>query len=291
MPDENKQEAVATKDKPEARVDAAPVAKAENKEKGTASPKSEAKASDEKRGHTADTEKVEAKASEGSESKTGESKGKADFKFIQMRKQLKEAKESKPSSDELAKRLADAEKRLAELSESRKSESKSDEDDVSSFLENPRKFLEDRDNKVVERVLQAIEQSKREEALYYSASEAEKWLLTRSHIGDPAFAEDVRAGFEKFRHLAEAGDPMSAAKLAYLDVCSHRGVEPDLGFAKKDTSATGSIGVRPSSADTLGPATKTDKQWRAYVEAVRPDSPEYRSRLNEWLKAQSEGRA
>lgn len=285
MPDENKQTATV-----EAKNDAAPVApaaKAGENAKVTASPKQDSAPVENKRGSAVEPEKGAAAASDKADAKEVPAEKKAQFEFIRLRKEKKEAK---TDAVELAKRLEAAEARLKELSEQKPSP-KTDEDKVSAFLENPEKFLEDNNRRVVNDVLAAIESSKREDAYVHAASEAEKWLLTRSHVGDPAFAEDVKAHFEKYRHLAEAGDPISAAKLSYLDVCSSRGVEPDLGYAKKDTSAMGTIGVRPSASDSIGPIQRSDKQWRAYVEAVRPDSPDYRSRLNEWMKAQKEGRA
>lgn len=287
MPDENKQ-MVTTEAKKEQVPVAAPAAKAAENAKVAASPKPDSAPAENKRGSANEPEKgSEATSEVKAGAKDVPADKKAQFEFIRLRKEKKEAK---TDAVELAKRLEAAEARLKELSE-RKPEPKTDEDKVSAFLENPEKFLEENNKRVVNDVLAAIEASKREDAYFHAASEAEKWLLTRSHVGDPAFAEDVKAHFEKYRHLAEAGDPMSAAKLSYLDVCSLRGVEPDLGFSKKDTSATGSIGVRPSVSDSIGPIQRTDKQWRAYVEAVRPDSPDYRTRLNEWMKAQREGRA
>lgn len=283
MPEEAKQ---AVAEKTEAKAPAAVTPVADKNTQVAASPVPAPAPDESKRGNTGSVEKADPKASDKAEAPKPD---KAKFEFIKMRKELKEAK-AKVVPDEFLSRFEKLEKELTEL-KAQKAEPKGSEDDVSSFLENPTKFLEERDNKVVERVLGAIEQTKREEHLAKAASEAESWLLTRSHISDPAFAADVQKNLERFGHIAQSGDMMTAATMAYVEACRMRNVNPDLGIGKANTAPMGSSGVRPSVPDSIG----GPKQWsgedaRRYVEAIAPDKPEYRTRLAEIEKAYREGR-
>ena len=283
MPEEAKQ---AVADKAVAPAPAAVTPVADKNTQVAASPVPATAPDESKRGNTEPVEKADSKVSDKAD---GAKPDKAKFEFIKMRKELKEAK-AKVVPDEFVKRFEMLEKELTEL-KAQKAEAKGSEDDVSSFLENPTKFLEERDNKVVERVLGAIEQSKREEYLAKAAADAESWLLTRSHISDPAFAADVQKNLERFSHIAQSGDMMTAATMAYVEACRMRNVNPDLGIGKANNAPMGSSGVRPSVPDSIG----GPKQWsgedaRRYVEAIAPDKPEYRSRLAEIEKAYREGR-
>lgn len=287
MPDDKAQGSTAVAPvKAEGGGSSAPAEIADKKTTGTASPKQDSAPAETKRDTTASPEKGEVKASD----KAADTKSdvKAKFEFIKQRKQIKE---TKLNAEDLAKKYEEAQARIKEL-ESSKAEPKSQEDAVSSFLENPEKFLETRDNRVVERVLEAIGQSKREEQFAKAASDAESYLLTRSHVKDPEFAKDVQAAFEKYQHIAQTGDFKAVARNAYLDVCEARGVIPDLGYNNKpDTSAKGSAGVAPSASDSFGgPKTWAAGEVKKYLDGAR-DIPTLKTRLAEIEKARNEGRA
>jgi hypothetical protein len=283
MPEEAKQ---VVADKAVAPAPAAVTPVADKKTEGTASPSQSPAPAESKRGNTESVEKADSKVSDKADAPKPD---KAKFEFIKMRKELKEAKAKVVPEDFLSK-FEKLERELAEL-KTQKAEPKGSDDDVSSFLENPTKFLEERDNKVVERVLGAIEQSKREEYLAKAAADAESWLLTRSNISDPEFAADIQKNLERFSHIAQSGDMMGAATLAYIEACRMRNVNPDLGIGKQNIAPMGSSGVRPSVPDSIG----GPKQWsgadaRKYIESVRPDNPEYKARIAEIEKAYREGR-
>lgn len=284
MPDDKAQGSVA-----EAPVKAeggavAPAEIADKKTPATASPKQDSAPAETKRDTTASPEKGEVKASD--KATDGKQDVKAKFEFIKQRQKVKE---TKLNAEELAKRYEEAQARIKEL-ETSKAEPKADEDAVTSFLENPEKFLEKRDNNVVERVLEAIGQSKREEQFAKAAAEAESYLLTRSHVKDPEFAKDVQAAFEKYQHIAQTGDMKSVARNAYLDVCEARGVVPDLGYTNKpDTSAKGSAGVSPSSPAFDGPKQYAKGDIARMLDGVPPQ--ELPAALEQLRRARNEGRA
>lgn len=284
MPDEKAQGSVA-----EAPVKAeggavAPAEIADKKTPATASPKQDSAPAETKRDTTASPEKGEVKASD--KATDGKQDAKAKFEFIKQRQKVKE---TKLNAEELAKKYEEAQARIKEL-ETSKAEPKADEDAVTSFLENPEKFLENRDNKVVERVLEAIGQSKREEQFAKAAAEAESYLLTRSHVKDPEFAKDVQAQFEKYQHIAQTGDMQSVAELAYYKTCAARGVVADDFAGKPDTSAKGSAGVSPSSPAFDGPKRFAPGEVQKYLDAA-PNIESLKMRLAELEKAKSEGRA
>lgn len=286
MPDDKAQGSVA---EAPVKAESAAVAPAEIADKKTpvaASPKQDSAPAENKRDTTASPEKGEVKASDKTEGVVKQD-AKAKFEFIKLRQ---EKKEQKTSAEDLGKQLAEAQKRIKEL-ETTKVEPKSNEDAVSSFLENPDRFLADRDNKVVERVLEAIGQSKREEHFAKAAADAESYLLTRSHVKDPEFAKDVQAAFEKYQHIAQTGDLKAVARNAYLDVCEARGVNPDLGYNNKpDTSAKGSIGVSPSATNSDGPKVWAKGEVQKYLDSA-PSIDALKMRLAELEKARNEGRA
>lgn len=285
MPDEKVQGSVA-----EAPVKAeagavAPAEIADKKTPETASPKQDSAPADKKRDTTA-SDKTDVKASDKAVDGS-KPDAKMKFEFIKKRQELKE---TKLNATELAKKYEEAQARIKEL-EASKAEPKTQEDAVTSFLENPDKFLEQRDNKVVERVLEAIGQSKREEMFAKAAADAESYLLTRSHVKDPEFAKDVQAAFEKYQHIAQTGDMRTVARNAYLDVCEARGVVPDLGFNNKpDTSAKGSAGVSPSAPAFDGPKRWSPGEVKAYLDGA-PNVDALKSRLADLEKARNEGRA
>lgn len=284
MPDDKAQGSVA---EAPVKAEAPAVAPAEIADKKTpvaASPKQDSAPAENKRDTTA-SDKTDVKASD----KATDSKQdvKAKFEFIKQRQKVKE---TKLNAEELAKKYEEAQARIKEL-ESSKAEPKADEDAVTSFLENPEKFLESRDNRVVERVLEAIGQSKREEQFAKAAAEAESYLLTRSHVKDPEFARDVQAAFERYQHIAQTGDLKAVARNAYLDVCEARGVNPDLGYNNKpDTSAKGSIGVSPSATNSDGPKRWAPGEVQKYLDGA-PSIDALKMRLAELEKARNEGRA
>jgi len=281
MPDENKQGAVAEA----AKAEPAPAAIADKKTPEAASPKQDSAPVENKRDTTAAPEKGEAKASDKTVDPKQDAKQK--FEFFKLRKEKKEAK---VSAEDLGKQLAEAQKRIQEL-EASKAEPKADEDAVTSFLDNPDKFLEQRDNKVVERVLEAIGQSKREELYAKAAADAEQYLLTRSHVKDPEFAKDVQAAFEKYQHIAQTGDMKSVARAAYLDVCEARGIAPDLGYNNKpDNSAKGGAGVSPSAPSHDGPKVWAPGEVAKYLDSA-PTVEAMKLRLAELERARNEGRA
>lgn len=286
MPDDKAQGSVAEAPVKAEAVAVAPAEIADKKTPGTATPKQDSAPADNKRDTTASGDKPEVKASDKAVDGS-KPDAKMKFEFIKKRQELKE---TKLNATELAKKYEEAQARIKEL-ESVKAEPKTQEDAVSSFLENPEKFLEQRDNKVVERVLEAIGHSKREEAFAKAAADAESYLLTRSHLKDPEFAKDVQATIEKYQHIAQTGDLKAVARNAYLDVCEARGVNPDLGYNNKpDTSAKGSIGVSPSATNSDGPKRWAPGEVQKYLDAA-PTVSEMNRRLAEIEKARNEGRA
>lgn len=258
---------IADKKTPEAASPKQDSAPATNKRDTTASDKTDVKASDK----VVDGSKPDAKMK---------------FEFIKKRQELKE---SKLTATELSKKYEEAQARIKEL-ETSKAEPKTQEDAVSSFLENPDKFLENRDNKVVERVLEAIGQSKREEHFAKASADAESYLLTRSHVKDPEFAKDVQSKFEAYQHIAQTGDMQSVAELAYYKTCAARGVVADDFNQKPDTSARGSAGVSPSVPNSDGPKVWAPGEMQKFLEAA-PTIDALKSRLAQIEKARSEGRA
>ena len=287
MSDNKAQGSVAEAQVKAEAVAVAPAEIADKKTPEAASPKQDSAPADNKRDTTA-SDKTDVKASDKAVDGSKPEAAKAKFEFIKQRQKLKE---TKLTTEDLGKQLAEAQKRIQEL-ETSKAEPKTQEDAVSSFLENPDKFLEQRDNKVVERVLEAIGQSKREDAFAKAAADAESYLLTRSHVKDPEFAKDVQAAFEKYQHIAQTGDLKAVARNAYLDVCEARGVNPDLGYNNKpDASAKGSIGVSPSATNSDGPKLWGNKgDVERYLNAA-PTVEALKMRLAEIEKARNEGRA
>ena len=284
MPDETVQGSVAEAPVKAEASKAVPAEIADKKTPEAASPKQDSAPAETKRDTTAKGDKPEVKASDKAVDAKQDAKQK--FEFFKMRTEKKQAK---LTAEELSKKYEEAQKRIAEL-EASKAEPKTQEDAVSSFLENPEKFLESRDNKVVERVLEAIGQSKREEQFAKAAADAESYLLTRSHVKDPEFAKDVQAAFENYQHIAQTGDMRSVAELAYYKTCAARGVVADDFNSKPDTSAKGSAGVSPSVPTLSGPKTWAKGEVQKYLESATTVA-EMQRRLGEIERARNEGRA
>lgn len=130
------------------------------------------------------------------------------------------------------------------------------------------------------------------ENLARNSAEAEKWLLTRTHLKDPNFAQDVKSLIDgKFAHLAH--DPQSAATMAYIEAARMRGVNPELDISQgaDDGHVQRGGGARPSSPPIDGgQKVWTRAEIRRALDNATPGSDESRSLLAEVKKAEREGR-
>lgn len=198
-----------------------------------------------------------------------------------------------------AEELAELRKFKAEYESRAKAEPKPEPEPV-SFLDDPEKWAEERDNRLLQRweKQQAEMKAQAEAAAQYrqKSENAANLLLTRSHLKeDKAALADVLKLIET--ELADVADvnPGSAAELAYIKWCGSKGIMPDLpGFVSAGFNATKGAASNqvPPSAPGSGPRIFAKGEVKKYLDEVDPgkDFDEFQRRSEEVKKAYAEGR-
>ena len=163
-----------------------------------------------------------------------------------------------------------------------------------SLLDDPDAWAANKEREIEGNIFKRLEERGRVEVFAKDAATSEQWLLTRSHLRDPQFAEDVRHILQNNPDY-QGVKPSIAARAAYHAVCEMRGVVPHMDKAdpagSRASSAKGSAGFTPSSqATSSGPKTWTKAEARAYLRAIPPGAPGSRERLLEVQTAEREGR-
>lgn len=205
----------------------------------------------------------------------------------------REEKREKKATEE----LAELRMKHAELEKQIQKGSQQTAEPPASFMDDPDKWAQGILDRSKAEAIEAVQQREQEARHVYDANRATDWLLTRSHLKeDEKLVEPVKVALrEKYAHIA-ANDPISAMRLAYIDVCAEKGVVPDMdGFktAAASMTATGGAstsGVRHSAA-AGGKRVFQKGEVTAYMNGVQPGSKEYASRLAEVEEAYKEGRA
>ena len=178
-------------------------------------------------------------------------------------KSLKETRES-PRSDG-RKSILDAEDPVAYL-DGRFDTLKKDIEEVKSF----KKALED----------------DRKGALRY---QAEEYLLSRKHLEDPQFGEEIRNRLHTDPSLAVMSefDPIRAAKSAYIETCEARGIAPDLAPQSLPGRAAG---PRPTVTRSVDKEDRSFGEWQNYIRQAQAGSEDHVKRSNEMRQAIKEGK-
>jgi len=216
---------------------------------------------------------------------------KADFAFLKLRKEkaaeATKATDLETQNQELKNQLADAEARA---------NSKTDGSD--SLLDDPKQWAENTKKEIAEGVRSEIAQEQRDNRIAKSSKSAESWLLNRSHMQDPNFARDLNELVKNDPELWETAGtaPETAAKAAYFELCSRRGIAPDTDGVKTKAeinhAAGQANGVTPTHGGDPGGGAKKwgPGEGKAYLAAVPMGSADFNARVAELKKARSEGR-
>lgn len=144
------------------------------------------------------------------------------------------------------------------------------------------KWGEQIERRAEERVLNRLAAEKAQRDVVVSAAEAEKWLLSQSHLkGNEQLQSEVARRIQAIYADAPGTSPKAAAKTAYLDMCEEMGLEPGIS-SKKSSEAVASTGFRPSAAGAAVPTKKLDaKSAMDRLRSLTPGSPEHLAALAE----------
>lgn len=120
-------------------------------------------------------------------------------------------------------------------------------------------------------------------------NQADEYLLSRKHLEDPLFSEEIRNRLHTDPSLVAMSefDPMRAAKAAYMETCEAKGVTPD--FAAPSLAGRAS-GPRPTITRSVTVEERSFAGWKAYLGAAQKGTEEYDKRRAEMQKASDEGK-